>query len=109
MRIPRLLSAPEPTLWGADGRMYLFDTVVSATARQMCSAEHGTDLALLKAVLLVARSLARPGAEAGGTAALHSALHRHRILVTSDWAHQAVAAYTTVLAALEIVRVEESV
>lgn len=111
MRIDRLLDLPEPTLWGADGRMYLFDTVVSAARRRMSPAAGAVDLPVLKAVLLTARALA-PAGEAPLEPArgpLLEALRRQRIVVSGGWLDEALGAYATVVAALEIARVDEAV
>ena len=111
MRITSLIDAPEPTLWGADGRMYLFDTVVTAALWRLPAAAGENDPALLKATLQLARALSAGRAPGEGplVEGVREALLRHRVVVSAAWVAAAVQAYAEALRALEIVRVEEAV
>ena len=111
MRITSLIDAPEPMLWGADGRMYLFDTVVTAALWRLPPNMGDTDPALLKATLQLTRALHREadGVEDALVDAVRAALVRHRVVVSVGWVSAAVRAYAEALRALDIVRVDEAV
>jgi hypothetical protein len=111
VRITSLIDAPEPTLWGGDGRMYLFDTVVTAALWRLSPDLGETDPALLKATLQLTRALHSEGrdAEVALVDDVRAALLRHRVVVSAAWVSAAVRAYAEALRALDIVRVEEAV